>query len=198
MLCETWTSKFSIIDKPGFEGFALHREKQSKRSRRNSGGLIVYVKTALSNGVTLLKQGPSELVWLKISKDYFGIPNDIMLCLCYVVPSNATGQRLVEYDIFDQIVLDMSDLSERYKNNNIDFIICGDMNGRTATVCDYVEEDRGLYVPLPDDYIHDDTLPRCNMDVVVNDQGRRILELCKMCNLRIVNGRVGAGRCVGK
>ena len=36
------------------------------------------------------------------------------------------------------------------------------------------------------------------MDTVINSQGRRIIDLCKMCNLKILNGRLGADANIGK
>ena len=36
------------------------------------------------------------------------------------------------------------------------------------------------------------------MDTVINSQGRRIIDFCKMCNLKILNGRLGADANIGK
>ena len=50
------------------------------------------------------------------------------------------------------------------------------------------------WLPLPDDYV-EDIEPidiRHNEDKIVNTQGKRVIEICKMCNLRILNGRMGA------
>ena len=33
---------------------------------------------------------------------------------------------------------------------------------------------------------------RHNEDKMVNTQGKRVIEICKICNLRILNGRMGA------
>ena len=65
---------------------------------------------------------------------------------------------------------------------------------------DYIIADHAAYLPLPDDYIEDaDTLvKRSNEDKVVNGQGKRLIEICKMCNLRVVNGRVGEDRSRGR
>ena len=34
-------------------------------------------------------------------------------------------------------------------------------------------------------------LPRYNADTGSNDHGKRVIEMCKMCGIRIVNGRIG-------
>ena len=70
------------------------------------------------------------------------------------------------------------------------------MNGRNGLLPDYIIADHAAYMPLPDNYIEDaDTLVKCSKeDRVVNGQGKRLIELCKMCNLGVVNGRVGEDR----
>ena len=52
------------------------------------------------------------------------------------------------------------------------------------------------FLPLPEEYTEDviSLSPRASADAVINMQGKRLLELCKMCNLRIFNGRVGSDR----
>ena len=68
--------------------------------------------------------------------------------------------------------------------------IVGDFNARTGTLPDYIINDEGRYVGLPDDYVTDAEISnRNNCDTIVNQFGERLVELCRMCNVRIVNGR---------
>ena len=86
----------------------------------------------------------------------------------------------------------------KYPDTNV--IVFGDMNARTAEQPDFVELDSSNHLPLPDDYIEDlpSTVYRTNQDRVANPQGNLLLELCKSCNLRIVNGRMHADKNKGK
>ena len=78
------------------------------------------------------------------------------------------------------------------------YIISGDMESRTGILSDYIENDSTRHVPLPDDYIRDSPMHlRANMDTVVNSQGKCPIGLCRMCNLRILNGRVGSDKEIG-
>ena len=52
-LTETWTCDTSDIDIVGYSHFVLHRPKR-KATKRNSGGIIVYIKDELSTGISLL------------------------------------------------------------------------------------------------------------------------------------------------
>ena len=51
-LTETWTCDTSDIDIVGYSHFALHRPKRKAGAKRNSGGIIVYIKDELSTGIS--------------------------------------------------------------------------------------------------------------------------------------------------
>ena len=65
---------------------------------------------------------------------------------------------------------------------------------------DYVTCDDSRYLPLSSEYVEDEVsvYTRTNMDSVVNAQGQRMIDICKMCNLRIMNGRFGANESISK
>ena len=83
----------------------MHRPSRHRAARRSSGGVIVYIRNDIASGVTFLKKGPSELVWIKLDKNAFGFHKDILICVFYAIPSNSSAQGVIEGDIFDQIVL---------------------------------------------------------------------------------------------
>ena len=73
------------------------------------------------------------------------------------------------------------------------------MNAKTGLLKDNIEYDQLNHLPPPDDYVIDEVtcLPRCNKDKKVNTAGRRLIDLCQICDLRIVNGRVGKDNAIG-
>ena len=73
----------------------------------------------------------------------------------------------------------------RYANENV--IILGDFNARTGLQPDFVSLDEN------------DSLfqNRANADKKVNNNGRRLVDLCKTCDMLIVNGRVGSDNNIG-
>ena len=175
----------------------MHRTSIHKNARRSSGGVAVYIKSDISRGVLLICKGPSEHLWIKLDKNYFGLTHDIIVCLCYIIPENSTAQCNTDVDVIDRITLDIAEFQVEYLDSL--FVVCGDTNGRTATLNDYLEYDNCDHLPLPDFYTEDSNVGnRCNMDRVINSQVRRIIDLCKMCNLKILNGRFGADANIGK
>ena len=51
---------------------------------------------------------------------------------------------------------------------------------------------------LPTDYETDEVMPRSSQDKIINANGRKLLDVCKLNTLRIANGRLGSDRGVGK
>ena len=51
---------------------------------------------------------------------------------------------------------------------------------------------------LPDDYVMDDAIERNSQDKTVNDYGKILLDFCISTGLRIVNGRCGTDKGIGK
>ena len=65
-----------------------------------------------------------------------------------------------------------------------DLILCGDLNARTGTMCDYIESDSEMPQNSPLTYIVDQDYPRVSQDLSVNTQGRCLLDICIGSRLR--------------
>ncbi len=196
LLTETWTSDVSNINVEGYCCYPAHRTLRKKKARRDSGGLIVYIKDDISSGVEFIRNVNDDLMWLKLDKHFFCIERDIMLCLCYVVPQNSTRQSVINFDIFDRIQTDIAEFESESINW---YMITGDFNARTANNADFVEDDNASdHLPFPDNYSVDVAIARSSEDRSVNEYGRRLLELCISTGLRIVNGRLGQDQGHGK
>ena len=72
-----------------------------------------------------------------------------------------------------------------------EIIVSGDLNARTGDKHDFVfeEDTQNRYdVPLPDFYIYDKSITRNNRDNTCNAYGKCLIEICRNCSLRIMNG----------
>ena len=71
--------------------------------------------------------------------------------------------------------------------------VCGDFNARTGGLIDYMQNDHTKdnfeSCPLPIDYIPDIPLNRNQLDSKSNLHGTLLTNICKSCQMRIVNGR---------
>ena len=65
LLTETWTDDFSDISVNNFEHFVLNRKDIKPGSRRNSGGIILYLRNNLVSTDTLVFTSEDDFLWVK-------------------------------------------------------------------------------------------------------------------------------------
>ena len=99
-------------------------------------------------------------------------------------------------------------------NYSLPFVLIGDFNARTGTMCDFFDEvDEstvkecgldlardlpGMYSAKEDLEMMGIELVRHNMDKCINNNGRKLVELCQVFNFTILNGRFGDDKGVGE
>lgn len=126
-LTETWSSECINMKVDGFELFSLHRSEKDSYSKRNSGGVAVYVKLDLIDFVSLYSTDSDDILWLKIDGSVFDLHNDIFLCLCYVVPKGSSREAFILSNIYDRVLNEMVKINS-ITNDNCSFIVLGDLN----------------------------------------------------------------------
>ena len=198
ILLETWKGDCPDVKIPDYYSFNKCRTKK-KKARRNSGGIIVYIKNKIKRGVEYLNNITSSQnrVWLKLEKTFFGLADDIYLCGIYIPPLSSP-----HYDNeYQNLEYEISILSTKGK-----IMLMGDFNSRISTYPDFIVDDEDndkLSHILPDNYKADFNLLRKSQDRVYNSQGKDLLDLCASAQLRILNGRfigdiLGNMTCVNK
>ena len=201
ILCfvETWADKNDQFHINGFmEPFMKIREKHPT-AWRNSGGIAVFIRESLLKyfKVTHIasRSSSKNILWLKF--DYIdmlsGIP--IICGFTYLSPENSSVHA--EEDLFSIIEEDITLHKSNYPLHSI--VVAGDFNAYTQMESDFIQYDETF--SLLDDlgYVEDaEPPPRHNQDPhEPNQYGRSLLDMCKNCGLRIVNGRFGTDASVG-
>lgn len=199
LLTETWTNEFSEIYVNEFEAFALHRKENKRKSKRNSGGIILYIRDKFVSADTLVCTSHDDFLWIKISKTVLAMDSDLYVCLCYVTPDDSSRQSLNETNIFDRLLESVVSIDSKSENIS-NLLICGDFNGRTSNNADFVEDDGSVHMSvLPDEYTPDRYMQRGSEDIGhVNNNGLLLLDFCKQTGVRILNGRVGSDNGIGR
>ena len=171
MLTETWTNDLSCIDIDGYGHFVLNRNDKHPNAKRDSGGLVVYLKNHLICEDTLVKSIDDCIIWIEFGGHLFNLDGDVYICLCYNTPQGSSREIFNDKNIFDIIQDDMVEFEEE-SANTCNFIICGDLNARIGEYPDYVEYDNlELLDILPDDYVVDTPIPRSSEDKTCNEYG---------------------------
>ena len=156
-----------------------------KKAIKHSGGIVCLVKKELANRVEIIKSKSVNIMWVRIRTNRGN--SDIMMGITYLSPENSTYSKKHSPDKTWEIL--RSEVGRYRKDYKISLI--GDFNSRTGQLLDYVQNDDNRFVDLPDDYVIDhEVCKRTNQDDSVNDFGKTLIDLCRMCELRILNGRI--------
>ena len=151
----------------------FYRQFQHRNVKRSSGGLAIYYKDSIKQGITVERSHCDTIVWLKLDKIFFNFENDIYLC------------GISPVDLFDLLQNDVYDIE-----NVGSLYLIGDLNSRVGVKSGYIFLDK-FNVEIDDaDYIADSPIPRSSLNKTCNSFGVKLLDFCKCTGLRIVNGRL--------
>ena len=182
-LSETHVGPETSISIEGYHATPNNR-KVCKSNNRYYGGMAVLIHLDIKKGVSVITDGDTESIWVRLKREFFGFEKDLYIGYVYVVPENSPLSDRSSDDPYAQIISKYQMYQEK---GNV--VIMGDMNGRTAVRYDYIANDSAEYSPLPDLYEPDRMRPRVSRDMTTNHQGNKLLEACIANRLRILNGR---------
>ena len=198
LLGETWISKDdpSDLDIKGFECSHVFAQKSlGVKCGRSSGGVSVYYKTCLKPYINVVEKSDFGIIWIKIKNSILPFNEDAFFCYVYVRDPKSQVLRHEEFDYFEILEQQIA----KYKTLGKVFIT-GDMNSRTGQYTDstdFLIFDRYLNAGLNNNENFD--IPsRSNKDTVIDNNGRRLLDMCKSTGLLIGNGRLCADQDIGE
>ena len=169
-----------------FDGIPHCRKISS--NNKYYGGMLLFIRKTIRKGIKIITTGDPDILGARMDKEFFGMDEDVILWFAYAPPLTSPYTKSRE-----NVISSLEELLTNHKNN----LILGDLNGRTSTEPDYIQDDNDKHSPTQDiaGYHHDTPLPRNNCDNARTDQqGRTILELCQTQSLRILNGRIRGDR----
>ena len=183
-LGETFTNinfDFSIKFKD-FDAFHCPAEQFSHLGRP-SGGLVLLVKKTLKEMTEIVESGISHILSLKIKKEYLNTTQDVLYINSYVHPTGSIFYSNKEYDNtldeIEQFILDQTE-----GRNDLDIILGGDLNARVG---DWSFQDE-LDIDEEEDADVSKTYDRKTQDQVINNNGKRLIEICTMFGLTPLGG----------
>ena len=184
VLTETW--KPSI---PNIEGYSCISLKElSKTNKRFSGGISLLFKECYKNMVEFVKSS-NNFLWCKISKRLLHLQNDLFVCGVYIPPE---GSKYFNDDTFDNLETDIE-----YFSSKGNVILLGDFNARTGKDKGVVSKDGNTFIQNDCSELSLDPSSRNAFDYKLNAHGKKLLDICKLFDLKILNGRT-SGDSLGK
>ncbi len=160
-------------DKLSVPGYVVKRKvrKKSRKAKKYSGGIALIVKKELESSIEILKSKSDNILWSKIKCSDGG--NDFLLGTVYISPLNSTYSKNVlcnQFKTWEILTEEIAFYKSKYRIG-----LVGDFNARTGILPDYIINDDGRYVGLPDNYIPDiDIISRANSDLIVNKFGKQL------------------------
>lgn len=181
-LVETQISPNTPITLDGYLTF--RKDRPQSKNARHFGGLAVLMKKDLRDLNVKIIHQTLDYMWIKFDKTNFNMNDDIYMCIAYIPPSNSQYLARLGVDILDQI---QNDIMKFSKVGQI--VLTGDLNARTANNLDLIDNDNDTATLSPDYIIDKQIPPRNNFDMVLNERGKELLDMCVSSRLRILNGR---------
>ena len=165
---------------PGFHLLSYVNRTCNSKSKTAPGGLAVFCKNNLSNMFVPIERNSKDALWVKVKKDFIGLPYDIYLGTIYHSPSGNKNETQKTYQ-------ELTDDVSLFQGKGL-VILQGDFNAITKQETDFITNDeftKGL------DLENYSTVPARNSEDTrkTNLRGEEMLELCKTLNMNILNGR---------
>ena len=205
LLAETWSKGQDDFALNGFHYFDYSRKYSHPNCKRNSGGLGIFARVSIKNGLRPWCHIDDMNAWFILDKSVFGLENDLYLGCVYIVPENSTYLKHNECDLL------LDDVAKIPSECGI--LLCGDYNARTNVLSDhddYVSGNDGDLRNLMPTQMGES----CHMISVLNEMGRlvrfsrdktpanrhgsRLIDFCKATDLIIFNGRLGHDHGLGE
>ena len=79
ILYETWAAADSDLHLNEYCSHNFYRKFQHRNARRCSGGVAVYYREDLKDGIEIISNRHDSLIWLKLDRIFFQVEHDIYL-----------------------------------------------------------------------------------------------------------------------
>ena len=130
---ESWLVENNTINIDGYNYYRSDRFK-GKKHKQGHGGIVVFYKKELKNGLTKIPNKNSDVIWFKLCKKFFGFKKDLYIASAYIQPANSFVHK--ETDIFHAINCDVVRFGQFGE-----IMILGDVNGRISNDTEVYTQD---------------------------------------------------------
>ena len=151
---------------------------------RYFGGFLILIRKSIKMGIKIVEKCDDDAFEITLLKNFFGSKQDKKILFAYASPLNSCYTKSRSVNILDKIETELVDGDSKY-------IIMDDLNGKTKSGDDFVTDNSDDHSPINIPFYNKDAyIGRQNRDThPIDQQGKRILELCKNLSVRILNGR---------
>ena len=157
-------------------------------------GLCIYLREELYDTAEIMTNDTKSesVLWCKINSK---VSKTSFFIGAVYIPHEASKYHHKE--LFENVIHDITVLKNKF---DIPTLLIGDFNARVGNLNDFEEIDGCITnisgFDIEDDGVdlldfYDIPLNRVTKDMHVNENGKRLINLCKISNFKIMNGRIG-------
>ena len=168
---------------PGFVSKKQKIREKYFKGPKIAGGIGVFVREEIQHLVSVVENCNEDSIWVKISKDVSGGKKDIYMGTFYVSPDTSKEKNKKNYDFFSAINSEVTNFSRKGL-----VYLQGDFNGRIGQEKDFVGHDKTDEELGIENF--DNQTMRNSEDKTINARGKELLDICKLNDLLILNGRM--------
>ena len=153
----------------------------------------IFVKDFISPYISLVESDSDYILWFRLCKSFLQADEDLFFGIVYLPPSESRFNNSDELDLFEIEITNMCVLHKYV-------FLMGDFNARTQTKTEFNDNDKSIDLEYFD---YDDVIDpfydaqhllrtynldhtRVSKDKSSNNEGSRLLEICKSNNLIIL------------
>ena len=170
----------NVVEVRGFRS-ETQDATQSRKGERDSGGIVFLYKNTFHNWISIVKE-TCNFLWFKIDKDYAKTVKDIYTCGLYIPPCN---RPYFNVELFEELENDIDIFSSQGS-----ILLIGEVNTTTGKYSDSVCKEGNNLITNDQSEFSLCPTQRNSFDNEFNSHGKRLLEICKSADPRILNGRV--------
>ena len=193
-LQETKTDDSSVVNIPGLK-FTMNNRNALSIKRSGGIGTLVSKKYLNQKYIEFVPIRSKAVLWCLIKKSFTGLEKDILFGNVYVPPITSDYSDLSLFDDLEEEIIMLN------SDNNKFICICGDLNAHFGILSDRLEFDPVVSGDMNvTECLEEIELPERSSEesVGINTYGRRFIDLCISCGLKVANGRCGEDKGVGK
>ena len=86
---ETWLDEEDELFFEGYRAIPYPRPDKNVKAWRGSGGMYVFIRHSILDGVEILHNRKDLVAWFRFKKEFFGWNSDIYVASCYIAPPNS-------------------------------------------------------------------------------------------------------------
>lgn len=155
----------------------------SNRTNSRSGGVCIGIHQSIKKYIKKVKTGHADILAVSLSRHYTGYDDDLLIINIYDSPENSSyKKKLIKKGDYEPTIDHLLEFLGKQKSNKV--LLVGDFNARTNGV--NFESRHENWTDHQQNILW--TISRASKDKIINERGRKLLDVFSSCNMSILNG----------